>query len=330
MSTLTPVRSSPRGPARIVVRQHRRVLRIAGALALVGILALVGYALWTNQLNDSFEAGPCSVAEDPGRGCYQPVREHLDAMFQFSARLKNAGMFLAVLPGIISAFVAGPMIARELESGTYKVAWTQSVTPARWLTAKLAVPAVLMVAGTSVLSGVLAWARAQGSSDYPTYWHEASRFATTGTVNIGYTLLGIAVGALTGLLVRRTVLAMSVAALATGAVILTLGILRENLWPTLTSTNTARGDTGTPTDSWFLREGPITGSGERLPIDVCWHPKASAEAQCIAERDITGWFVDFHPSSHFWPLQLVETGILLAAAALAAALAFWVLRRRHG
>ncbi|MEK8144329.1 hypothetical protein NKH18_28275 [Streptomyces sp. M10(2022)] len=45
---------------------------------------------------------------------------------------------------------------------------------------------------------------------------------------------------------------------------------------------------------------------------------------------MTGWFYDYHPASHFWPLQLVETGILLVLAALAVALAFRVLRRRHG
>jgi hypothetical protein len=37
-----------------------------------------------------------------------------------------------------------------------------------------------------------------------------------------------------------------------------------------------------------------------------------------------------HPASHFWPLQLVETGIVLAVAALATAAAFALLRRRTG
>lgn len=38
----------------------------------------------------------------------------------------------------------------------------------------------------------------------------------------------------------------------------------------------------------------------------------------------------FHPESHFWPLQLVETGILLTLAAIATLAAFVFLRRRHG
>ncbi|MEU6015011.1 hypothetical protein ABZ826_13465 [Streptomyces sp. NPDC047515] len=58
--------------------------------------------------------------------------------------------------------------------------------------------------------------------------------------------------------------------------------------------------------------------------------KASDPDRCLADKDITlRYLVDYHPASHFWPLQLVETGILLALAALAVALAFRVLRRRH-
>ncbi|WP_157851317.1 MULTISPECIES: hypothetical protein [Streptomyces] len=36
----------------------------------------------------------------------------------------------------------------------------------------------------------------------------------------------------------------------------------------------------------------------------------------------------FHPESHFWPLQYVETGLLLAVAAAATAAAFVLLVRR--
>ncbi|MEU9015496.1 hypothetical protein AB0D12_38530 [Streptomyces sp. NPDC048479] len=35
----------------------------------------------------------------------------------------------------------------------------------------------------------------------------------------------------------------------------------------------------------------------------------------------------FHPASHFWPLQLVGTGIVLALPAAATAAAFLILRR---
>ncbi|MFD9542701.1 hypothetical protein [Streptomyces sp. NPDC060022] len=327
MSTLAPLR----GPARVAVRQHRRTLQIAGLVAVAGIVVLVGFALWTSHLINGFESSSCDASGASGPECDQRIREFSDATYRFSRLMTYASLILTALPGVVSAFVAGPMIARELESGTYRMAWTQSVTPTRWLAAKLAVPGVLLVAGVSVLSAVFTWARSRAGTESPLYWYEAPVFAATPPATVGYTLLGIAVGALTGLLVRRTVAAMSVAALVTGTVIATLGTLRSGLWPLLSEIRPTEGNSGIPVTSWVVDLGRVTGSGERLPWEVCL-PQADEAAmpRCLAEHDVTGAFIDYHPASHFWPLQLVETGILLALAALALALAFRVLRRRHG
>lgn len=43
---------------------------------------------------------------------------------------------------------------------------------------------------------------------------------------------------------------------------------------------------------------------------------------------MTGFFSTYHPASHFWPLQLMETGIVLAITATATTTAFVLLRRR--
>ena len=40
---------------------------------------------------------------------------------------------LAVAPAIIGVFWGAPLVARELEAGTHRLAWTQSVTRTRWL-----------------------------------------------------------------------------------------------------------------------------------------------------------------------------------------------------
>ncbi|MER6237550.1 hypothetical protein [Streptomyces clavifer] len=327
MSTLTPLR----GPARVAVRQHRSSLRTGGLLALAGAVAVIGFALWSSHLIDAFEAGPCEVSGTSGRACDQRIVDFQGSMHLYSSVLMYAGLVLTALPVIVSAFVAGPVIARELESGTYRMAWTQSVTPARWLAAKLAVPTVLLVAGVTVLSAVLAWARTRTSSDFTVDWFDAQVFGTTIPVVTGYTLLGIAVGSLTGLLVHRTVAAIAVAAVTTGTVMVTLGTFRSDLWPLRTATATFDGRLDVPLDSWVVEIGRVTGGGERLPMDVC-RPQddEGAQARCLADRDITGLFVDHHPASHLWPLQLVETGIVLALAALALTLAFRVLRRRHG
>ncbi|MHC3464281.1 hypothetical protein [Streptomyces flavovirens] len=328
MSTLTPTRPSLRGPARVVVRQHRPALRIAGGLALAAVLGLVATALWSSHVVDAFASGSCSVEGDPGRSCYQPVRDYLDTALALSRVFDYAALVLAVLPVLAGMFVAGPMIARELESGTFKVSWTQSVPPAHWLAAKLAVPAALLPAGTAVLTAVLAWARSYPHTPYPAQWYEPPVFNASGVLPLASTLLGLSVGALAGLLVRRTVAAMGAAAFMTGAVTVALTAVRGSLWPPRTVTGTP--ETARALDgAWTLDNGRITDTGARLSADTCWQP-VSEHPACLAGRTVTGEYADYHPASHFWPLQLVETGILLALAALALALAFRVLRRRHG
>ena len=47
-------------------------------------------------------------------------------------------MFILLTPAITGLFW-GPLIARELETGTSALAWTQFVTRTRWLTVKLTV-----------------------------------------------------------------------------------------------------------------------------------------------------------------------------------------------
>nr|WP_228868526.1 ABC transporter permease [Streptomyces halstedii] len=333
MSTLAPPRPSPspsptglRGPARVVVRQHRLVLWITGGLAVAMVLTLVATALWSSHVVDAFASGPCTAEGDPGRGCYQPVRNYLDSALKFSRVFDYAALVLAALPVFVGAFVAGPMIARELETGTFKVSWTQSVPPARWLAAKLAVPAVPLLAGVAVLTAVLAWARSYADTPYPAQWYAPTLFGASGITPLAHTLVALSVGALVGLLVRRTVAATGVAALSTGAVIVALAAVRPGLWPLRTVTSESG---GIPDDSWILEYGRITDTGERLSIDICGQP-VSEHPACLAGKTVVGEYFDHHPASHFWPLQLVETGILLVLAALALTLAFRVLRRRHG
>jgi hypothetical protein len=51
-------------------------------------------------------------------------------------------------------------------------------------------------------------------------------------------------------------------------------------------------------------------------------------SRCLEARGATGIYAEYHPASHYWPLQFVETGIVLALAAAAVAASFWLLRRR--
>ncbi|MFF5333838.1 hypothetical protein [Streptomyces sp. NPDC013181] len=336
MSTLTRTARAPRpdltAPAlragvRVLARQHRRTLWLAGALALLWLAVVVGTTLWAGHVHDAFRANPCTALMT-GHTCDDRMRKFDLALSVRQTVLGYAGLCLTVLPGIVAAFVAGPMIGREFESGTYKLSWTQSVSPARWLLARLAAPAALLVAGVSALSAVFTWAQARTDGPYPVDWFDRTTFNALGTGPVAYALLGLALGALAGLLTRRGVPAMSAAVLATAAVAVALGRFRGVLWPPETLTGSGGILPRTPDDAWITETGRLTGDGTRLPYDVCWNAGAKAD-RCLADLDVTGYFVDHHPASHFWPLQLAETGIVLLLAAGVTALAFRVLRRYH-
>ncbi|MFF4249154.1 hypothetical protein ACFYY2_32500 [Streptomyces sp. NPDC001822] len=326
-TTLTRPRPSLLGPARVAVRQHRWTLRIAGGLALLTLLGLIALSLRSSHVTEVFAASGCRTdGADGNRECMQVARNYVVTMFTYRRGFDNVALVLMALPVLLSGFVGGPLIARELESGTYKLSWTQSVTPARWLAAKLVVPATLVLAGAAILAAVLHWARSGQDLPYPVEWYAMYVFTTTGTVLAGHILFGLCAGALIGILVRRTLLALVLSVLVAGAVGVAFADLRGRLWPPSTVTGT---NLDIHENIWWVETGHLTGDGERLSQETCAQSVSETDtARCFADHDITGHYLDYHPASHFWPLQLVETGILLALAALALALAFRVLRRR--
>ncbi|MFJ7062377.1 hypothetical protein ACIQVA_32470 [Streptomyces microflavus] len=189
--------------------------------------------------------------------------------------------------------------------------------------------AVPVVGGIVVLSAVLAWSRSRLADPFPALWEDASTFGATGTVPVASALLALALGSLAGLLLRRTVPAPAVALLASGLVTVVLGQVRDHLWPVVKAAYPLKDDSPLPKWAYAVEEGFLTTGGDRLPADICTNPSLEFE-DCLAGHDVTLNYLDYHPASHFWPLQLVETGILLALAALAVFAAFRVLRRLHG
>ncbi|MEU8891298.1 ABC transporter permease [Streptomyces sp. NPDC048442] len=313
------------GIGRVALWQHRRMLWAAATAVVLAAVATGGLRGWNAASGTDPSGHPLGKAHGLLRLCTE-----------------YGGTLLTVLPLAVGAFVAGPMIARELESGTYKVAWTQSVSPAQWLTSKLALPLVGAVLATSALVGVFRLGRAPftesaSESASTLTWYVRGVYEAMGPAVVGYTVLSIVLGALTGLLVRRTALAMGAAFLATGTVMLTLSSVRAHLWPAVTRLGPAdlREYLTSEPGSMHVGGGWQTASGERLDAEACL--RAATEAGngqtfqgCMTGRGATQRYLDFHPESHFWPLQAVETGILLALAAGATWLAFRVLRKLHG
>ncbi|MFF8966459.1 ABC transporter permease [Streptomyces globisporus] len=333
MSTLTrpkteAVATTPgtlRGPVRVLLRVHRKALWATGALLVLGIGIVVALRVWMASAKELCADGditPC------GGSVYQPSY----ARTSTEVFLGDGGTALLLLAGLIGVFVAGPLIARELESGTFRLAWAQSVSPAHWLAARLAVPAALAVVGLTVLIGFYRWGL-WALRGYPyshlTHWNASGVFPGTGPALLGFALLAVAVGALCAVLVRRTLLSMSLTALVLGTVALGLGKRRYELWPHVL--RQGEGPLSLRYGDWHLDSGMLTASGRKLYWQDCFGTDMAGSAEaCMRARGGVLHFTEVHPASHYWPLQLVETGILLALAALAVFAAFRVLRRLHG
>lgn len=316
------------GPRWVAVRQHRAALR-TGAWVLGAALAVTAALRWwaaASRNEAACAAGDWLNCEDRIFQGYGTPSELLRLAMQYGSQ------GLLFLPALVGAFVAGPLIARELESGTHRLAWTQSVSPARWFATKVGAAAVVVTAAAAVLTGAFVLGSAPFAGTFRLNWPDRGVYEASGPVLSAYCLLGVGLGALVGLLVRRTVAAMAAAGALTAAVVLGLGSFRWDVWPfeTLSGAGTDR-ETGVralPPDIFQLRSGYVTQDGERLPYDACWAPDSGWDT-CPPELGIESWFVEYHPASHFWPVQFAESGLALALAALALLAAFRVLRGRH-
>ncbi len=123
------------------------------------------------------------------------------------------GGLALVLPAIIGLFWGPPFIARELETGTFRLAWTQSVTRTRWFAIKLAVVGASQMVVAGLFGLLLSWWAS------PLDLVRADRFSPPlfderGVVMIGYAAFALMVGVTAGIVIRRTLPAMAVTLVA--------------------------------------------------------------------------------------------------------------------
>ncbi len=114
-----------------------------------------------------------------------------------------------VAPALLGLFFGAPLIARELESGTYRLAWTQSVTRKRWLAVKLGLVGLFAM----VVAGLVTW-MADGWARPPMAANgnrfDPALFGVEGVAPIGYGAFAPALGVTAGVLLRHTIAAMAV------------------------------------------------------------------------------------------------------------------------
>jgi hypothetical protein len=279
--------------------------------------------------------------------------------------LKYLSTGLVALPGLLGAFWGAPLLARELESGTYRLAWTQSVTRTRWLAVKLGVVGVAAVLAAGLVSLMVTW-WAHPIDHVTANRYSAEIFSTRGLVPIGYAVFAFALGATLGLLIRRTLPAM--AATLAGYVGVHLAVIAwvrphlakaNHLSLPLRAANgfgftRASGDGGvhffasgaTIPNSLVVSNHLVDKAGQvpsTQALDQFLHTTCPAIVSPTPGGDPTGELfndcltklaANYHlvaaviPASRYWDLQLAETGLYLVFAAVLTAACFWWIRHR--
>ncbi|GAA2927722.1 hypothetical protein GCM10020221_24570 [Streptomyces thioluteus] len=229
-SSPPPRRPGPRGPAWMVLRQHRAT--VAAGIALVVVMAVQLVILrWamTDYIHRHGLDGDVpdrTRTLDDFRGGYGDV-------------LHYNGLVLEFLPLLVGLLVAGPMIARELESGTYQLAWTQSVTPLRWLAVKVAVPWCSCWPGSRCCRRSIPGPGRPCPTASCRGRPGTRRSTCSAPRRSRNALLGIALGVLVGLLAGRTLRAMGITLVVYGLVRWALTSVRPYLISPVTSDGTA-------------------------------------------------------------------------------------------
>jgi hypothetical protein len=318
-----------RGMVWVTWRQHR--VAIVGVAALLGALAAY---LWHAGLQIHHAYATVTACQPTNSTACANALGGFRSKYDHTALLVPA--LVQALPALIGAFVGAPILARELETGTFRYAWTQSLERWRWTLAKLVLLAVAVVAIAGAFSLLFAWYDQPFIADHQTNRLSGIVFNLHGTAFATWTLTAFAIGALTGILIRRVLPAVvaTLAAYTALAVAVAVVLRPRYLSPRTTSKLHTPAD-ALITKTWATKAGrtAFTGRAPNQLLQQLCPPSAKPEksptyiAHCLAGHGYTLW-TSYQPTSRYWPLQLIESSWLLALSALLLALIIWIVRRR--
>jgi hypothetical protein len=320
------------------------LVALCGLVIVAVVLGLTGPSLihlyYTSRFTTCGARGDCS--------------QIANRLLSHDRLLQDLSSVLLAVPALIGLFWGAPLVAREFETGTFRLVWAQGVTRSRWIAIKLAVVGLASMAIAGLFSLMVTWWSSPLDRVNPNQF--STLFAERGIVAIGYAAFAFALGVTAGLLIGRTLPAMVITLI--GYVVVRLGVtkLRPHFQAPLTLREKlaagAHGVVHVPSGGaappphlgdWVLSSNVLSASGQafnqaKIACSIFVRPGESASsahsaaAACLARartysaglRDV----VTFQPSSRYWPFQWYEMAIFLGLAAILAGVSVWWIRRR--
>ncbi len=302
--------------------QRLEATLVAAALALaVASLVPLGLHIASAYTHDGI--GACLARDHAGCG---------EAIASFQHRFEHAGAiipWLNFLPGLIGVLFAAPLIL-DFEHGTFRFAWTQSVTRGRWFAMRLLIMCAAALLATFALTELMTWFR--GPVDQVNGRMDPNVFDFEGIVPYAYTSFALALVLALGLITRRAVTAGGMALIAYFA--LRIGLQNwvrkdyftpvRKVWPIGTASP------GNLVRAWNITSGPSDARGHAIARDhfmaVC-SGRSNTWAGCMRSHHIYNMAV-YQPASRFWPMQGVEAAIFVGLALALFAFAGWWVKTR--
>jgi hypothetical protein len=317
-------------------RQHRALLisvpavlaAVAVFLVVFGLKAHHDYAALVNcPLDSGRQSGACSKMFSNFNSDDWPLANTFAILVQLA-------------PVLIGAFAGAPLLARELETGTYRFAWTQGVGRERLAIAKLVLLGVTLAILAGAFGELFSW------FFQPFLWTEQMNrltetvFDASGIVFPAFTLVAFVIGAFLGMLFRRVIPALA----ATLGVYL---VLRLGAWAlrgqypvtAVTSNADLAGSYGTPglpgyawiLSTWFTGPGGKPASMPAVNAILGQYQGSPQQklslTSTLARQGYTEW-TRYIPLSRYWPMQFMEAGWLLVLAVAIGAATVWLVRHR--
>jgi len=342
---------------RVALIQHRAALITILVAFVVLVIAIVIGRDAVSASYASYLAAGCTLAHPIDlQVCANTANQFADIP-SFTPLV----IALRLFPLVIGAFVGAPLVAQEMESGTYRFAWTQGVGRIRLLLVTLAMLALIVtpvaVALGFLLGGWYIHPYAVINIAVGSHW-QSGLFTTTWWMTPVWTLFALALGTFVGAVVKRTVAAIAATAAIVGGILLAAGLYLPRIFGIgavassrmlLNGMNSgplnmiASHDQG-PAGSWLVRawytgpDGHVLGikAANRVSVHVNspFESKGGANdphapTRWLALHQYKYW-VSYQPANHFWILQAVVGLVILAVTALCVVATARCIRGRRG
>jgi hypothetical protein len=201
---ISPARPAPvpwRGMLWVTWRQHRGLL--VSVLVTVGA-AVPGMLYAGLKIRHDYAI---MAACHPARAA---ACQNLDDWFNTDWHLGN-GIRVALLaaPLLLALFAGPPVVARELETRTFRYAWTQGIGRVRWTLAKLTILGAVVTVPALAASQLFTWVFAPFLTTQQLTVLSPAVSETRGPAYAAWVLTALCLGAFLGALIRRVIPAMA-------------------------------------------------------------------------------------------------------------------------